>query len=87
MGGGHSCLRMGTSQTLQGHGHNIAWHSMAGAWHRGGWGEIVLIRKLPPASATHPSPPKAGQSRSTAEVSAGSLINWSPARVKAIVLL
>ena len=39
----------------------------AGAWHRGGSGEIVLIRKLPAASAGHPSP---GQSRSTA-VSAG----------------
>ena len=39
----------------------------AGAWDRGGSGEIVLIRKLPAASAGHPSP---GQSRSTA-VSAG----------------
>ena len=32
---------------------------------RGREGEIVLIRKLPPASPSHPSTQEAGQSRST----------------------
>ena len=32
---------------------------------RGREGEIVLIRKLPPASPSHPSTQLAGQSRST----------------------
>ena len=32
---------------------------------RGREGEIVLIRKLPPASPSHPSTHQAGQSRST----------------------
>ena len=50
-------LGMGSSQTGR-----MSRASMG----RGREGEIVLIRKLPPASPSHPSTQEAGQSRSTA---------------------